>query len=72
MNHKEETKEDFCGACVAGVAALAGVGTASVNNRTNTNRGMKRKIFIISMIITFISIVILIYLLCFKNCTKCA
>lgn len=62
----EETKEEFCGACAAGIAALAGVGTAT------SNRKSKKLIFWIGMSISLISLLVLIYLLCFKDCKECA
>lgn len=63
-----EEKEEFCGACVAGVAAIVGAGTASV-----TRKKYKNTIFWISVAITVLSIIICVYLLLDKNaCKSCS
>lgn len=66
----QEVKEEYCGACIAGVAALAGVGTATVNNSTTKNRQTKKIIFYTSITVSIISIIILIYLI-MKKCKEC-
>lgn len=67
---KEETKENFCGACVAGVAALVGSGTA-VSTRKNGKK-TKKIIFWISVSVTVVSILIMVYLLFIKKCDACS
>lgn len=69
-----EIKEDFCGACVAGVAALVGAGTAGVS-KSGDHRKNKQKhkiIFWVGVSITIISILVAIYFLWIKNCGECA
>lgn len=70
MEKKEEVKEEFCGACVAGIAALAGAGTAG-GSRVSKNKDTKKIIFWIGVGVSLLSILILIYLLCFKKCDSC-
>lgn len=66
----EEYREPFCGACVAGVAALAGAGAAGGSSKAQ-NKKTKDIIFYTGAGITLISILVLIYLLCFKKCETC-
>jgi hypothetical protein len=67
---KEEIKEPFCGACIAGVAALAGAGTAG-GSTSSKNKTTKKIIFWTGVGVSIMSILILVYLLCFKNCNQC-
>jgi len=68
---KEEIKEPFCSACVVGLAALAGMGTAG-GSRTAKDKKMKDMIFWIGVGVSVVSIIVLIYLLCFRKCDDCA
>jgi hypothetical protein len=63
----EEIKEDFCGACVAGGVALLGAGTAGYSRKDKKKQAM---IFWISVLVTVISIIFMIYFL--MNCKECA
>jgi len=65
-----EQRENFCGACVAGLTALAGAGTAGGTKFTKNT--YKKPIFYTGLIISIISILYLIYLLCFGDCNNCA
>ena len=66
-----EIKEEFCGACVAGVGALLGAGTTVASSKTQ--KKYKRTIFWIGLIITILSIIILFYLLTNKEaCKSCS
>uniref|UniRef100_A0A6C0EKG6 Transmembrane protein n=1 Tax=viral metagenome TaxID=1070528 RepID=A0A6C0EKG6_9ZZZZ len=68
----EETKESFCGACVAGVAALVGAGTASATAQDRKKNKKKQKIiFWISVGVTILSILIAIYILFIRKCKEC-
>lgn len=73
---KENIKESFCPTClIAGVAALSTASAVQSSKKTTTaeeTRNKKALIFWISIIITFVSILILIYLICFRNCDECA
>jgi hypothetical protein len=74
-NHKkdnEEVKEPFCGACVAGIAALAGTGAAGGSSKIENPKN-KDIVFWVSVTITVVSIAYLIYLLCLskKGCDEC-
>jgi hypothetical protein len=72
IENKDESKEEFCGACVAGIAALAGASTAGgANPATQSNKNIRKKIFWTGITITIISIIYLIYAICFKKCKKC-
>jgi ABC-type proline/glycine betaine transport system permease subunit len=66
-----EQKEEFCGACVAGITALVGAGTAGVTAGKN-DRKRKQVIFKISIAVTIISILVMLYLLYVKKCQECA
>ena len=66
----DEKKEEFCGACVAGLVALAGVGTSGMSSKKNKKN--KKIIFWVGISISVISIAFLIYFLCFKKCNECA
>jgi hypothetical protein len=68
-----ENKEEFCGACVAGLVALAGAGTTGVSS-TGAKKNVKKKriMFWISLSVTLISICFLIYFMYFKKCNECA
>ncbi len=69
-DNREEIKEPFCSACVAGLAALAGAGAAGGSGGAK-NKKMKDTIFWIGVSVSILSIIILVYLLCFKNCNDC-
>ena len=67
-------KEEFCGACVAGITALLGagaVGTASAGDRRK-NKKRKAVIFWVGVSITVISILVALYILFVKKCNECA
>lgn len=66
----EPVKEEFCGLCVAGITALAGVGTAGAGTRVDKK---KRKIFfIVGISVTVISILVILYLLRSGTCNSCS
>lgn len=66
-----EIKEEFCGACVAGVGALLGAGTTVASSKTQ--KKYKKTIFWVGLIVTIISILILIYMLINKDsCKSCS
>jgi hypothetical protein len=65
----EEIKEPFCGACVAGIAALAGAGTAT-GSRGSKDKKTKQIIFWVGVSISVISIIVLVYFLT-KKCNEC-
>ena len=71
MSKNQETKEEFCGACVAGITAIAGIGTAEGIKNTNAKRKTKKIVFYLSLIVTIISILIILYLLFIKKCDQC-
>ena len=70
MSEKPEVKEEFCGACVAGIAALAGVGTVGGSRKTK-NKKLQTALFWIGVSVSLISILVLIYLLFLKRCSSC-
>lgn len=66
-----EIKEEFCGACIAGVGALLGAGTTVAS--TKSQKKNKKIIFWSGLIITIISIIVLIYMLTNKDaCKSCS
>lgn len=67
---KEEIKESFCGACVIGVSALVGIGTAG-SSKGIKNKEKKKLLFWIGVSITILSILILLYLIFIKKCKEC-
>lgn len=68
-----EMKEGFCGACVAGIAALAGAGVnSSTMSGRKKNKKLKKLIFWISFFIVLLSIFFTIYYLWIKDCGECA
>lgn len=66
---EDETKEGFCGACVAGIGALAGIGTTV--GSTKVDKKKKNIVFWVGCILSIISIIILAYLLFIKKCSDC-
>ena len=68
-----ETREDFCGACVAGVTALVGSGTAvATKGNHSKNKRKKKIIFWGSVGVTVVAIFATIYFLWIKQCNECA
>lgn len=67
---KEEIKESFCGACIVGVAALAGIGTAG-SSKGIKNKEKKKLLFWIGVSVTILSILVLLYLIFVKKCNEC-
>jgi hypothetical protein len=73
MSHqpkKEEVKENFCVSCVAGLTAIAGAGTASSSGKVS-DRKTRKIIFWLGLIISILSVIFLIWRLCFSNCSNC-
>ncbi len=71
--HKDEPaseiKEEFCGACLAIPAALAGVGAAGIGAKKGGHNKMKKILLWGGITVTVISALIaVIYLLKCKNC----
>ena len=67
-----ETKESFCSACVSGITALIGAGSASLTAEDRKKNKKTRKIiFWISVIVTVISILLTIYFLFIRKCNTC-
>lgn len=64
-------REDFCGACIAGAAALVGAGTTGKSISGKKNSKKKRVIFWIGVGITLLSIIVCLYILCIKKCSEC-
>jgi len=67
---KGETKEEFCSLCVAGISALGGMTVASTSS-SRTDKHHKKLSFWIGVGITIVSILIMIYYLCFEDCESC-
>lgn len=68
-----DVKEEFCGACIAGVAALAGAGASSYGAGTKGKHKKKKKILFWSGVATVvISLALIYYFLYIKKCKECA
>ncbi len=62
----DSQKEEFCAPCIAGIAAMSGAGS-SMTMRKNS------KLFWITLIITVIAIIFLVYSIWFSGeCGKCS
>lgn len=64
-------KEEFCGACLAGIGALVGAGTAGVSSGKR-NKKRNKIIFWVSIGVTILSIIIGLIFLFVKKCQSCA
>lgn len=69
MNKTKDTKEEFCGSCVAIPLALAGVGAAGVGAKTGSNKTTKRILLWGGISLTVVSVVIAVIYL--KSCKSC-
>ena len=68
-DHEGDVKEEFCGACLAIPAALAGVGAAGVGAKKGSHDKTKKILLWGGIAVTVLSAVIaLIFLLKCKNC----
>lgn len=73
MLENSDTKEEFCGACLAIPLALAGAGVAGAgakNNKKGKYKKMKKYMLWGGLTITVISVILAIYYL--KSCKKCS
>jgi hypothetical protein len=69
MRAPKETKEEFCGACLAAPLALAGIGTAGVGAGKGGHKKIKTIMLWVGVGITILSILITIYFL--TKCKSC-
>lgn len=68
-DHEGDVKEEFCGACLAIPAALAGVGVAGVGAKKGSHDKTKKILLWGGIAVTVISAIIaIIYLMKCKNC----
>jgi hypothetical protein len=69
----DDTKEPFCGPCLAIPLALAGVGTATAGAAEIGDHKKRKKILLISGItLTLLSAAIAVYFLFIRKCKSCA
>ena len=68
-NHEGEVKEEFCGACLAIPAAIAGAGAAGVGAKKGSHDKTKKILFWGGITVTVVSAVIAIIYL--TKCTNC-
>ena len=66
---KEDIKEEFCGACLAIPAVIAGVGAAGYGSKKGTYKNFKKIAFYGGILFTIISCSIAIYFL--TRCKEC-
>lgn len=65
---KVQTREDFCGACIAGATAVIGASAAGIGSRGSYGRN-KNIILWVGVSITIISIIVaIIYMQTCKTC----
>ena len=68
--NKEDTKEDFCGACAVVPLAFMGVGASAYGSSSKgSNKKMKKILLWSGLISVIITIAIAYYFL--KNCSDC-
>jgi len=70
MTKEENTKEDFCGACIAAPLAMAGLGAAASNSDLKSKKKWKKWVFIIGIGVSVISIIAAIWFL--FGCKTCS
>ena len=64
------TKEDFCGACVSIPIAIAGAGLAGASTKKGKeNKNVKKIMFFVGISTTIIALIIALYYL--KKCKSC-
>jgi|SaaInlV_165m_DNA_2_1040747.scaffolds.fasta_scaffold03114_3 hypothetical protein len=69
MTKEENTKEDFCGACIAAPLAMVGLGAAATNADLKSKKKWKKWVFIIGITVSVISIAVGIWFL--TTCKTC-
>ncbi len=69
MKAPKETKEEFCGACLAAPLALAGIGTAGYGSSKGGYKNSKIIFLCVGIGITILSVIITIYFL--FRCKSC-
>lgn len=69
MRALKETKEEFCGACLAAPLALAGVGTAGISSTKGGHKKTKIIMLWVGVGITILSLIITIFFL--TKCKSC-
>ena len=68
----EEIKEEFCGACVAGLVAVAGAAGAGASVSSKGKHSKKKKILLWSSVIVAIIALIVAGVIVYKNtCKSC-
>lgn len=71
-NVKENTREEFCGACLAVPLAMAGVGVGTAGAVTKGSHQRSRKVMLwTGVILVLLSLLIAIYFLFIKKCSSC-
>lgn len=70
--YQEESKEGFCGACIAAPLAMVGAG-ASVYGASSKkkHKNTKKIILWVGISVTVLSVLIVIYYLWIKKCSDC-
>ncbi len=67
----DETKENFCGACLAIPIAIAGSGLGIAGTTKGSHKRMKKILLISGISLTILSVFIAIYFLYIKKCNTC-
>jgi len=67
-----DTKESFCGACLAVPLAFAGAGASAYGSRSKgTHKKRKKMIFWLGIIAVILSIAVAVYYMWIKKCDEC-
>ena len=68
----ENTREDFCGACLTIPLAMAGVGMGAVGSGKRGNHKKLKKIALwVGLFLVLLSILISIYFIYIRKCSDC-
>jgi hypothetical protein len=72
MNDEDNTKEDFCGACLAVPVALIGTSATVAGTNTKGSHKKSKKYLLWSGIASIVlSVLIAVYFLWIKKCSDC-
>lgn len=71
-NEGDESKESFCGACLAVPLAFAGAGVSAYGSKSKgKHKKQKKIIFWLGIVSVLISVMIAVYYMFIKKCDEC-
>ena len=68
----DETKEDFCPACIVGPLALAGAGASAVGSTKGGHKKMKKYMLWGGLATVLLSVLLFIYFMFIRDCNSCS